>query len=76
MIALKSSTSDGSSYEVFNNDELIGHVRLKESPSGNSYTASILKGEEEETVVKEFVSPQDALQWLRETLCREKCLIP
>ena len=76
MIALKSSTSDGSFYEVFDDEKLIGHVRLKESPSGNSYIASILKGEEEDDVVKDFVSPQDALQWLKETICREKCLIP
>jgi hypothetical protein len=66
MIALKSSTSDGSSYEVFDDDEFIGHVHLKESPSGNKYLASIFQGEEEKGVEKEFHSPQDALLWIEQ----------
>ncbi len=64
MIVLKSLTSDGSSYDVFEDENLIGHVRLKESLSGNRYLALIYQEGEEKSAGEEFISPQDALQWI------------
>ena len=64
MITLKSLTSDGSSYDVFDDKTLIGHVRLKESLSGNRYLALIYKKGESKSADKEFDSPQDSLQWI------------
>ena len=68
MITLKSSTSDGSSYDVYDEKTLIGHVRLKESLSGNRYLALIYQKGEGKSADKEFDSPQEALQWIERML--------
>lgn len=64
MILLKSLISDGSSYDVFDNDKLIGYIHLKESTLGNRFLAFVHWGGEEKRADEEFVSPQDALQWI------------
>lgn len=67
MIALKSTTSDGSLFQVYDDDNLIGLIVKKKGPSGDRYLASIDKDGEEETSEKEFYASHEALQWI------EKC---
>ena len=64
MIALKSSTSDGSVFQVYDDDELIGHIRRKSSLNGDKYMASIDMNGEEKSNNKAFDSPDEALKWI------------
>jgi hypothetical protein len=65
MIALN-SRDGGSSFQVYNDGELIGHLRRQSGLTGDRYMAMTLvdKTEEKESREKEFDSPQDALQWI------------
>jgi len=62
MIALKSSTSDGSLFRVYDDEILIGYINRQRSVTGNRYRASINRHDEDEE--KEFDSPDDAIQWI------------
>jgi hypothetical protein len=64
MITLRYSTNDGSSYQVFKDSELIGHVRIKKSMTSDKYLAVIKGQEEEDCSAKEFDTPYDAMYWL------------
>jgi len=64
VIELRSSRSDGSSYQVFEDSELIGHVRLKRTMTCDKYIAVIHWGGEEIISGKEFDTPHDALDWI------------
>jgi hypothetical protein len=64
MIALKSPTSDGSEFLVYDDDNLIGHIRKLKGLTGNRYMASIERNGEEESNGKEYDSPDDALRWI------------
>lgn len=64
MIALKSSTSDGSSFRVYYDDILIGHIRKLKGLTGDRYMASIDWNGEEKINDKAFDSPDDALRWI------------
>jgi hypothetical protein len=64
MITVRSSASDGSSYQVFEDDNLIGFVRLLKNTTCDKYQASIYPKEEDENSGKVFDSPQEALQWV------------
>ena len=64
MIALKSSTSDGSSFRVYDNDILIGYIHKQKALTGDRYLASIDKDKQNEGKGKEFYSPDDALRWI------------
>jgi hypothetical protein len=63
MITVRSSASDGSSYQVFEDDNLIGFVRLLKNTTCDKYQASIYPKDEKE-IGKVFDSPQEALQWV------------
>ncbi len=64
VIALRSSTSDGSSYQVFEDNELIGYVRLKRTMTCDKYLAAIHWEGEEVISGKDFNTPYDALDWI------------
>ena len=64
MIALRSYASDGSEFQVYDDDELIGHIRRQSSLNGDKYMASIDMNGEEKSSGKEFDSPDDALRWI------------
>lgn len=66
MIALRSSTSDGSSFRVYDDDILIGHIHRKSALTGDRYIASIDYNGEIMSHDKAFDSPDDALQWIAE----------
>lgn len=63
MIALN-SRDGGSSFQVYDDGELIGHIRKQKGLTGDKYLPSVDKDGEEESAGKEFDSPQDALQWI------------
>lgn len=63
MIALN-SRDGGSSFQVYEDDKLIGHIRRQEGPTGDKYLALVDKDGAEESAGKEFDSPQDALLWI------------
>jgi hypothetical protein len=65
MIALN-SRDGGTSFQVHNEGELIGHIRRQSGLTGDKYLALALvdKDCEEETSEKAFDSPHDALQWI------------
>jgi hypothetical protein len=63
MIALN-SRDGGSSFQVYEDDKLIGLIRRQEGPTGEKYLASVDKDGKEESARKEFGSPRDALQWI------------
>jgi hypothetical protein len=56
--------SDGSVFQVYNDNKLIGHIRKLKGLSGNRYKASIEKDGKEEIHGKVFDSPDDALYWI------------
>ena len=56
MIALKSYASDGSSYQVYEDGMLIGHIRRQSSLNGDKYMASIDMNGEEKINGKKFVT--------------------
>ncbi len=64
MIALKSSTSDGSSFRVYDDDRLIGYIHRQRSLTGYRYLASIDGTDLEGGKGKQFDSPDDALRWI------------
>lgn len=64
MIALKSSTSDGSSFRVYDDDILIGYIHRQSALAGDRYLASIDWNGEEKSDGKQFDSPDDALKWI------------
>ncbi len=63
MIALN-SRDGGSTFHVYDDDKLIGHIRKQKGLSGDKYLALVDKDGKEENTGKEFDSPQDALQWI------------
>ncbi|MGD0820888.1 MAG: hypothetical protein ABSA71_09100 [Desulfomonilia bacterium] len=68
MIALKSSTSDGSSFRVYDDEKLLGYIRKQRGLTGDKYLASIDRNGEEESNKKDFDSPDDALQWIEKQI--------
>ena len=64
MIAFKSNKSDGSSFQVYEDDTLIGHIRRQSSLNGDKFIAVIDVDGEERNSDKAFDSPDDALQWI------------
>ena len=64
MIAFKSFKSDGSSFQVYEDDILIGHIRRQSSLNGDKFIAVIDVNGEERSSDKAFDSPDDALQWI------------
>ena len=63
MIALK-SRDGGSSFQVYDDGELIGHINKLKRLTGDKSLALVNDGTKEESTGKEFDNPQDALQWL------------
>lgn len=72
MISMKSTTSDGSVYQVNEGDRLIGHIRVKRALTCDKYLALLYHEGEKEGVGKEFDSPQDALDWIGRTFEQSK----
>jgi hypothetical protein len=64
MISLKSHASDGSSYQVYDDDILIGHIRRQTGLNGDKFIAVIDVNGKEKSSDKIFDSPDDALQWI------------
>ena len=64
MIAFKSFKSDGSSFQVYDDDILIGHIRRQSSLNGDKFIAVIDVNGKEKSSDKAFDSPDDALQWI------------
>jgi len=64
MIAFKSFKSDGSSFQVYDDDVLIGHIRRQSSLNGDKFIAVIDVNGKEKSNDKTFDSPDDALQWI------------
>ena len=64
MIALKSYKSDGSSFQVYEDDILIGHIRRQSSLNGDKFIAVIDVNGKEKSSDKVFDSPDEALQWI------------
>ena len=64
MIAFKSHSSDGSSFKVYDDDTLIGHIRRQSSLNGDKFIAVIDVNGEEKSNDKVTDSPDDALQWI------------
>jgi hypothetical protein len=62
MISLKSHASDGSSFQVYEDDILIGHIRRKTGLNGDKFIAVIDVDGKEKSSDKAFDSPDDALQ--------------
>jgi hypothetical protein len=68
MIALKSSSSDGSSFKVYKDNALIGYIHKFRGLTGDKYLASIDRNGEEESNKKDFDSPSDALSWIEKNI--------
>ena len=64
MIAFKSHSSDGSSFQVYDDNILIGHIRRQSSLNGDKFIAVIDVNGKEKSSDKVFDSPDDALQWI------------
>ena len=64
MIAFKSHSSDGSSFQVYDDDILIGHIRRQSSLNGDKFIAVIDVNGKEKSSDKVFDSPDEALQWI------------
>jgi len=64
MISLKSSTSDGSLFHVYDDDKHIGLIRKQRGDSGDRYIASIDMGGKVASFEKEFDASHDALRWV------------
>ena len=63
MIALRSTDGDRS-FQVYDDNELIGHIQLQRGSTGEKYFASVDKDGEEISAGKEFNSPDAALKWI------------
>lgn len=72
MITLKSSTSDGSEFQVYDDDKRIGQIIKTKGPSGDRYLASLDKVGNEKFSDKEFDASHQALQWIEK--CRTELL--
>jgi hypothetical protein len=64
MITFKSFKSDGSSFQVYEDDTLIGHIRRQTGLNGDKFIAVIDVNGEEKLSNKAFNSPDEALQWI------------
>ena len=64
MIVFKSNKSDGSSFQVYDDETLIGHIRRQSSLNGDKFIAVIDVNGKEKSSDKAFDSPDDALQWI------------
>ena len=64
MIAFKSHSSDGSSFQVYEDDILIGHIRRQSSLNGDKFIAVIDVNGEEKCSDKIFDSPDEGLKWI------------
>ena len=64
MITFKSFKSDGSSFQVYDDDQLIGHIRRQSRLNGEKFIAVIDVNGEEKSSDKIFYSPDDALKWI------------
>ena len=64
MIAFKSHSSDGSSFQVYDDDKLIGHICRQCSLNGDKFIAVIDVNGKEKSSDKAFDSPDEALQWI------------
>lgn len=65
MISLRSSTSDGSSYQVFDDGTFLGLVRVIKSTTCDKYVAVVPhRAGEEGSTDKEFDTPHDAMHWI------------
>ena len=62
MIAFKSFKSDGSSFQVYDDDILIGHIRRQTGLNGDKFIAVIDVDGKGKSSGKAFDSPDDALQ--------------
>jgi hypothetical protein len=63
MIALRSTDGDRS-FQVYDDGELIGHIRMQIGLTGEKYLASVDKDGEEKSAGIEFNSPNDAIKWI------------
>jgi len=63
MIALRSIDGDRS-FQVYDDDKLIGHIQLQTVITGEKYFASVDKDGEKISSGEEFNSPNDALKWI------------
>ena len=61
---MKSFKSDGSSFQVYDDDTLIGHIRRQSSMNGEKFIAVIDVNGKEKSSDKAFDSPDEALQWI------------
>ena len=64
MIIFKSNKSDGSSFQVYDDDMLIGHIRRQTGLNGDKFIAVIDVNGKEKSSDKAFDSPDEALQWI------------
>ena len=64
MIIFKSNKSDGSSFQVYDDDMLIGHIRRQTGLNGDKFIAVIDVNGKEKSSDKAFDSPDDALKWI------------
>ena len=64
MIIFKSNKSDGSSFQVYDDDMLIGHIRRQTGLNGDKFIAVIDVNGKEKSSDKVFDSPDEALQWI------------
>ncbi len=67
MIQMKSTTSDGSLFQVMDGEKLIGLIRVKRDSTSERYHAIVYRPGQREDSGKEFYSPQDALEWIGKT---------
>ena len=64
MITFRSHASDGSSFQVYENDTLIGHIHRQTNFDGDKFIVVIDVNGEEKLSNKAFDSPGDALEWI------------
>jgi hypothetical protein len=64
MIELKSSTSDGSFYQVYKDNRLIGNIFKHKGLSGDRYRALIHGKGKDTAFEKIFEASHEALQWI------------
>jgi hypothetical protein len=66
MIAFKSYKSDGSSFQAYEDDKLIGHILRQSSLNGDKFIAVLDVDGRQKNSDKAFDSPDEALQWIKE----------
>ncbi len=62
MITLRSSASDGSFYQVYKDNRLIGNIFKQKGLSGDRYRASI--HDDDKAFEKVFDASHEALRWI------------